>query len=100
LCLPVVLNVLPSTSVTPLSSDCGFARCVSFGLVQMHIAVVGVRPFWGLWYELPLHLLLVVVVVVVVLPVLNFSFVGVVRFVYLKWFETWVRFESPRKNRT
>jgi hypothetical protein len=91
---PVVLGVLPSISVTSPSFVCGCCRCVTFGPVHRHIAVVDEHPFLGQWFELPLRLLLEVVVVVV-LPVPNFSFVGVVRFVNRRWFGILVRFGSP-----
>ncbi len=44
---PVVLGVLPSVSVTSLSLVCGCSRCVSFGLVHIHTAVVSEHPILG-----------------------------------------------------
>ena len=78
------LGVHSSTSVTSLSSPFGSSRCVPFELVRNCTAVADVPPCLGLWFLLPLRLLLEVVVVVPL--VLNFSSVVLVRFVHLSWF--------------
>jgi hypothetical protein len=88
----VGLGVHSSISATSLSSPFGSSRCVPFGLVHRSTAVADVHPCLGLWFLLPLRLLLEVAVVVP--PVLSFSSVVLVRFVNLSWFGISVLFGS------
>ena len=77
----MVLDVLPSVSVTSLLLIGGFSHHSPSGLLHMHIAAAGVHLDLGLWFWLR-HLLLEAVVVAVLVAVLHFSFAVVLRFAH------------------